>query len=65
MASCVVGGVSIYGGQGGPLGAVIGGLFITSITNSMNLLGISYFTTLLVKGLVIIVAVALDSLRKG
>jgi len=65
IASCVVGGVSIYGGQGGPLGAVIGGLFITSITNSMNLLGISYFTTLLVKGLVIIVAVALDSLRKG
>jgi ribose/xylose/arabinose/galactoside ABC-type transport system permease subunit len=64
IASCVVGGVSIYGGQGAPLGAVIGALFITSISNSMNLLGISYFTTLLIKGLVIIMAVALDSLRK-
>ena len=64
IASAVVGGVSIYGGKGAPLGAVIGALFITSISNSMNMLGVSYFTTLLVKGLVIILAVALDSLRK-
>lgn len=64
ISSAVVGGVSIYGGKGSPIGAVLGALFITSITNSMNLLGVSYFTTLLIKGCIIIVAVAIDSLRR-
>ena len=64
VSSAVIGGVSIYGGVGSPLGAVIGALFITLITNSMNMLKISYYTTLVVKGLVIIAAVALDSLRR-
>jgi ribose transport system permease protein len=64
ISSAVVGGVSIYGGKGSPLGAVLGALFITSITNSMNLSNVSYFTTLLIKGIIIIVAVGLDSLRR-
>jgi ribose/xylose/arabinose/galactoside ABC-type transport system permease subunit len=64
VSSAVIGGVSIYGGLGNPLGAVIGALFITLITNSMNMLKVSYYTTLVVKGLVIIIAVALDSLKR-
>lgn len=64
VSSCVIGGVSIYGGVGTPLGAVIGALFITLITNSMNMLQVSYYWTLIVKGIVIIVAIALDSLRR-
>jgi ribose/xylose/arabinose/galactoside ABC-type transport system permease subunit len=64
ISSAVVGGVSIYGGVGTPLGAVLGALFITSITNSMNMLGVSYFTTLLIKGSIIIIAVGIDSLRR-
>lgn len=63
ISSAVVGGVSIYGGKGTPVGAVLGALFITSITNSMNLLNVSYFTTLIIKGLLIIAVVAIDSLR--
>jgi ribose transport system permease protein len=64
VSSAVIGGVSIYGGVGSPLGAVIGALFITLITNSMNMLKVSYYWTLVIKGLVIVVAVALDSLRR-
>jgi ribose transport system permease protein len=64
VSSAVIGGVSIYGGVGSPLGAVLGALFITLITNSMNMLHVSYYTTLVVKGLVIVIAVALDSLRR-
>lgn len=64
ISSAVVGGVSIYGGVGTPVGAVLGALFITSITNSMNMLGVSYFTTLLIKGSIIIIAVGVDSLRR-
>ena len=41
VASAVVGGVSIYGGVGGPLGAVFGAIFITVISNSMNMMQVS------------------------
>lgn len=64
VASAVVGGVSIYGGVGGPLGAVFGAIFITVISNSMNLMQVSYFTSLIVKGFVIVAFVAIDSLRR-
>jgi len=63
ISSAVIGGVSIYGGVGSIPGAVLGALFITIISNSMNLLGISYYTTLMIKGLVIILITALDTLR--
>jgi ribose transport system permease protein len=64
VASAVVGGVSIYGGVGGPLGAAFGAVFITVISNSMNMMQVSYFTSLIVKGFVIIGFVAIDSLRR-
>ncbi len=64
VSSAVVGGVSIYGGVGSPMGAVIGALIITLISNSMNMMHVSYFYTLLLKGFIIILAVALDALRK-
>jgi ribose/xylose/arabinose/galactoside ABC-type transport system permease subunit len=63
VSSCVVGGVSIYGGVGTALGAVVGVLFVTVITNTMNLLHVPYYLTLVIKGLVIISVVGFDSLR--
>lgn len=64
VSSAVVGGVSIYGGIGSPLGAVLGAIFITVISNSMNMMQVSFFTGLMIKGFVIIAFVAFDSLRK-
>jgi ribose transport system permease protein len=64
VSSAVVGGVSIYGGIGSPLGAVLGAIIITMISNSMNMMQVSFFTSLIVKGIVIIAFVALDSLRR-
>jgi len=64
VSSAVVGGVSIYGGVGSPLGAVAGAVIITMISNSMNMMQVSFFTSLIVKGIVIIAFVALDSLRR-
>lgn len=64
VSSAVVGGVSIYGGVGGPLGAVLGAIFITVISNTMNMMQVSFFTSLIVKGVVIIAFVAFDSLRR-
>jgi len=64
IGSAVVGGVSVYGGIGSPLGAVVGAIFITMISNSMNLLHVSYYMTLVIKGSLIIIVIALDSLHK-
>jgi ribose/xylose/arabinose/galactoside ABC-type transport system permease subunit len=64
VSAAVVGGVSIYGGVGKPYAAVLGAIFITAISNATNLLGIEYSTTLVIKGVIIVFFVALDSARR-
>jgi ribose transport system permease protein len=61
ISACVVGGVSIYGGVGRPLGAIIGAILITLISNALNMLGISYYFSLMIKGAVIIVFIFADN----
>lgn len=62
VSACVVGGISIYGGSGRPVGAVLGALFVTLIGNSLNQLGISYFMNLVIKGATIIAFIWFDQL---
>ena len=62
VSACVVGGISIYGGIGRAHGAVFGALFITIVSNGLNLMGVSFYLSLIVKGIVIIGYVALDGL---
>jgi ribose transport system permease protein len=62
VSSCVVGGISIYGGAGKPVGAVLGALFIILISNSLNQLGVSFFVNLTIKGIAIIAFIYLDRL---
>lgn len=64
VSAAVVGGVSIYGGVGKPFAAVLGAVFITAITNATNLMGIEYSTTLVIKGVIIVFFVALDTARR-
>ena len=60
IASIVMGGTSMVGGEGSALGAIIGALILTLIVNAMNLLGIPSLAQPLVTGAVIILAVLLD-----
>lgn len=64
VSAAVVGGVSIYGGVGKPYAAVLGAIFITAISNATNLLGIDYSTVYVIKGVIIIIFVALDTARR-
>ena len=64
VSSAVIGGVSIYGGSGSAVGVMLGALVITLISNSMNFLHVPYYLTLMIKGAVIIAAIAFDSFRK-
>jgi len=62
VSSAVLGGVSIYGGAGTALGALIGTILIKLISNSLNFLQASYYLVLVTKGVVIVAFVAVDSL---
>ena len=65
VSACVVGGISIYGGAGRIAGALFGALLITVLSNAMNLIGVSFYLSLVIKGAVIIAFVAADSRRGG
>ncbi len=57
IAAVVVGGTSLFGGQGGVIGTFIGALIIGVLSNILNLTGVSPFAQPLAKGALIIVAV--------
>ena len=61
----VVGGASTNGGMGTAFGAVFGAVFITIISNFTNMLHIQYNMILVIKGILIIVFVALDMVKQG
>jgi ribose/xylose/arabinose/galactoside ABC-type transport system permease subunit len=63
ITAAVIGGISLRGGEGRIMGAVLGALFITILTNGMNLIRMeSYFQTMAI-GVILILAVVFDQLR--
>jgi ribose transport system permease protein len=60
IAAVVIGGTSLSGGHGSILGTVLGCLIIGVLNNGLVLLGVSPDWQLVVKGLVILLAVAID-----
>ncbi|MCI8293843.1 MAG: ABC transporter permease [Hespellia sp.] len=65
IAATVIGGTSLVGGIGTIHGTVIGVLLIGTLNNGMNLMGISSYYQQIVKGIIIICAVILDTKTKG
>lgn len=64
IAAVVIGGTSLSGGRGSILGTVLGCLIIGVLNNGLVLLGVSPDWQLVVKGFVILVAVAIDQLGR-
>jgi ribose transport system permease protein len=64
IAAVVVGGTSLAGGEGKVFGTLIGAFIIAVIRNGMNLLGIDPYPQRVVLGMVILIAVFLDMLKK-
>jgi ribose transport system permease protein len=60
IAAVVIGGTSLSGGRGSILGTVLGCLIIGVLNNGLGLLGVTPEWQLVVKGVVIIAAVAID-----
>ena len=63
IAACVVGGISFNGGIGKISGAVMGVIIFTSLTYCLTFLGIDTNLQFVIKGVIIIAAVALDSVK--
>ena len=60
IAACVLGGTSMTGGKGRISGTVFGAMVIGIISNGLNLIGVSSYWQLIIKGLIIACAVLLD-----
>ena len=61
--AAVVGGVSMAGGEGSVLGAVVGALIVAVLRNGLNLNGINSFWQQVILGVLIVLVVYADSLR--
>lgn len=65
IAACFIGGASASGGVGTVFGAIIGGLIMGILNNGMSIMGINVFWQQIVKGLVLLAAVAFDVYSKS
>ena len=61
VAACVIGGISIAGGAGTILGAILGALFLGVIKNALPVVDVSPFWQMAISGAAIIVAVAFNT----
>lgn len=64
IAAVVIGGTSLFGGQGDIKGSMLGVLLITMVGNAVNLLGVGSAYDQIVQGAVIFVAAAIDVYRR-
>ena len=64
IAAAVIGGLSLQGGSGGVGNALLGALFISVLSNGMNLIEVNGYLQDIVLGAVILGAVYLDRFRR-
>lgn len=64
IAACVIGGVSLNGGKGTVLGVILGTVTLGILNNALPLINISPFWQDAIKGLVIIIAIIVNTLTQ-
>lgn len=64
IAACFIGGASAYGGVGTIVGAIIGALVMGVLNNGMSMVGWGSDIQMVIKGLVLLAAVAFDVISK-
>jgi D-xylose transport system permease protein len=64
IASAVIGGTSLFGGRGHIASAILGALVIASVENGMGLLNLESGDKFIITGIVLLLAVIVDSLSR-
>jgi len=64
IAACVLGGISLMGGQGSIMGAFIGAMIIGVLSNAMIILKVSPYWQQVVLGIVLLIAITFDMWRR-
>ena len=65
VTTVVVGGTALAGGKGGIIGGLIGSFILLIINNMLNLINISTFYQFIFQGGILIIALAISSVRSG
>ena len=63
IAACLIAGVSLTGGRGLLRNVVMGAIFITALSNGMNLLRVNSYLQTIIIGAVLVIAIAVDQMR--
>jgi len=64
IAAAFIGGAAVTGGVGTVVGAIVGGLIMGTMSNGMQLMGVNQSLQAVVRGLVLLFAVAFDVYNK-
>ncbi len=64
IGAVFIGGASISGGEGHIFATLVGALLVTTIRNGLNIMGVNAFYQYVANGLIIVLAVAADQMRK-
>jgi fructose transport system permease protein len=60
----VLGGTSLFGGRGSVIGTLIGALIVGIVRNGLQLMGVRSIYQVLITGILVILAVAVDQLAR-
>jgi len=64
IAAVVLGGASLFGGVGSIWGTMIGVLLLGTLNNGLNLIGVSSYNQMVIRGFIILLAVWLNYIRE-
>lgn len=65
IAAVVIGGASVNGGVGGVMGSLIGALIMSVLSNGFDLIGVGRYYQMILTGVVLILAVAIQKKSKS
>ena len=64
IAAVIIGGTSLFGGSGTVYGTILGALLLSMMTNALVIAGVDYFWQLVIMGVIVLIAVAINNLRE-